>query len=545
MALNIAKLSAVYFGGQPRRIEMLPNYHDGSEEAHRKTREVVERLDADCAESAPKLDRMLCLISATQTGSLVARLKEIFKSSSIVLKSRFVAIFALRQADIVSLYNLSDDHRFDLLEHCAIETSTPVIIDPQVYFPLQFTDSIIELDKALADRSRSFFDRYVGSGLVEVHRTHQEEAGRPRHHSIHLATERLVDLPEFRNSFMSKLAALPSAPILIVSPPHPAGRQLANYAMQYFAEKGVICSVHSHPNLYFSDPLSEGERELQRSLRCAGEDESLLVLDDVCITGTRLSQYQRYIRSEGFKGRIDYMVGIARPRSLETWTKLRRYLSYRRSGRPRHTVTEIEFILFPDWRESECPWCKEMRLYEGWAVAGYLPDQLVKRLQLLSGSMASGLTNELFVAIPGLPEMKLGPDSLFTIERANQAEVFAAVASSLQHLRSESSPDRPQLGPRHFPVSTVLNHEDYLCSNDELTYADADREHRRTSALRDLLTQDTDGEHDIALEVLLAANLEKCQVDVTEDLPDRLRQFGAADVFSFLLDRLSEFRRRG
>ena len=395
IALNIAKLSAVYFGGEPRRIEMLPSYHDGSEDAHRRTRKVVERLDADCGANATELNGMLCLISATQTGSLVARLKEIFESSPIALSPRFVAIFALAEADIATLYNLSEDHRFDLLEHRAVDTSKPVIIDAQVYFPLQFTDSIIELDKALADKSRAFFDRYVGSGLVEVHRTHQEEAGRPRHHAIHLATERLIDVPDFRRAFVSKLEELPSAPLLIVSPPHLAGRQLAAFAAQYFEAKGSMCVVHSHPNLYFSDPMSDEERDLQRMIRGATEGESLLILDDVCITGTRLSQYQRYIRSEGFKGRIDYLVGIARPRSPETWTRLRRYLSYRRLGPPRHTVKEVEYVLFPDWGEVDCPWCQETRVYERWAAARRLPGQLVERLQFLSGSMASGLTRAL------------------------------------------------------------------------------------------------------------------------------------------------------
>lgn len=152
--------------------------------------------------------------------------------------------------------------------------------------------------------------------------------------------------------------------------------------------------------------------------------------------------------------------------------------------------------------------------------------------------------------------MTLGPESLFANFGANQAEAFAAVASALQYLRSASTPDRPPLGPRQFPVSTVLNHEDYLCSkwtdsilraaflraasSEELTYADAGRENARIQALEDLLVQSADGEHDIALEILLASNLGKCRVRFEDDLIDTLAQFGAADASSYMAERFKD-----
>src|SRR5207245_51607 len=45
-------------------------------------------------------------------------------------------------------------------------------------------------------------------------------------------------------------------------------------------------------------------------------------VNDVCITGTRLSQYQRYIRTERFAGRIDYLVGVARPSHPRIWANM-------------------------------------------------------------------------------------------------------------------------------------------------------------------------------------------------------------------------------
>lgn len=131
-----------------------------------------------------------------------------------------------------------------------------------------------------------------------------------------------------------------------------------------------------------------------------------------------------------------------------------------------------------------------------------------------------------------------------------------AVAASLQHLRTATITDRPPLGPRHFPVSTVLNHHDYLCAKwtdsilratflraaraDELTYADPNKEDARTRQLMDLVMQEGEGEHDIALEVLLATALGKCRVPVDAELKARLNGFGVGEIGAYMLDRLIE-----
>lgn len=557
IAINIAKLCAAYFGGPQRRVEMLPSYNDGSEEAQVRARAVIERLNTDVLTKSSKLDTMLCVISATHTGSLADHLQDIFASSPMALKPRFVALFALGPTTIPTLHDLQDDPRFRLLEAPTANAGEPVVIDPQVYFPLAFSDTVIEINKNIADQSRQFFDRFVGQGLIEVHRTHEEGAGRPRHHGIHLVTERLMDTPDFIRLFEIELGLLASPPRLIVSPPHAPGRMLADHARNYFADKGHLCDAYVHPNLYFqTGRLTTEEEVLRKALRSASQDDSLLIVDDVCITGTRLSQYQRYIRTEEYRGRIDYLVGVARPRHPNVWANLQRCLAYRGLGRPRHTVRCVAYVLLPDWRENDCPWCREKRLYERWAALSELPELLVRRLEHLSRRSTAGITNELFLEIPGLPSMTLGPESLFANFGANQAEAFAAVASALQYLRSASTPDRPPLGPRQFPVSTVLNHEDYLCSkwtdsilraaflraasSEELTYADAGRENARIQALEDLLVQSADGEHDIALEILLASNLGKCRVRFEDDLIDTLAQFGAADASSYMAERFKD-----
>ena len=79
VAMNVARLCTTYFGGPRRMVEMLPSYNDGTPEAQVLTREVIERLDADCRAINSDRDVMLCLISATQTGSLAKHLTQIFE----------------------------------------------------------------------------------------------------------------------------------------------------------------------------------------------------------------------------------------------------------------------------------------------------------------------------------------------------------------------------------------------------------------------------------------------------------------------------------
>jgi hypothetical protein len=553
LALNIGRLCEAYFGGARRVVEMLPSYNDGSLESQARTRSVIQRLNGDHEAVKSNLSVMLCLISATQTGSLARHLTEIIDTEKLRFTPRPIALFALGETKIISLHDLSNDARFKVLDKANLPASSSINIDPQIYFPLRFEDIPIEIKKNTPDRSRAFFDRYVGTGLIETHRTHNDGAGRVRHHAIHLATEKLVKISEFVRSFQKKLEELVDLPKLIVSPPHKAGQQLAKLAREHFLDKGHDCPVVAHETLY----LGQHEEDLRRIILEANEADTILIVDDVFLTGTRLSQYQRYTRNCGYKGRIDYLVGISRPKDHNDWIKAQRILSFRPSPMKPHTLQCVDEITLPDWRVSECPWCVERDLYSNWSQTHPLPKDLVSRLDTLQGVATTGLENDLFLKIPSGSALKLGPHSFFTSQTANQAEVFAAVSATLQCLRTQEA-GRPSLGPRRFPVSTVLNHEDYLCEKwtdsilratflraaitEELTYASTEKEAERTKLLMDLIVQQGEGEHDIVLEVLLAAALGKCNIRQDEGFKNALHSFGVGEVGNFFLDRIQQGR---
>ena len=558
IAFSVAGLASAYFGVPPLRVEMLPNYNDGSDAARVSARRVLERLDRDWSTSEGAGPVMLCLVSATQSGSLAGHLQSIIESSELHLEPRFVSLFRLGPSALETLHDLSGDPRFELLAGAgATAQGTPVRIDPQVYFPLSFQDQHVVIDAATASKHREFFERYLGTGLIQVHRDHQEADGRPLHHAIHLATERLLGAPGFIDRFEARLRALETPPLLIVTPPHEPGRALAKHAHAYFERGGHSCPVFGHSSLQIApEPQREEERALRDLLRGAAEHQSLLIIDDVCITGTRLCQYQRNIRNCRFSGRIDYLVGVARPNSSSVWSDHKRYLGHRDRRLPRHTLQAVDEVVLPDWRDDCCPWCIEKRMYQRWAKIAALPEPLIGRLETLSRSSDAGLEDELFLQRPGAAPFAVGPASLYLPEGASQPEVFAAIAAALQVLRTERSESRPLLGPRRFPVSTVLKHEDYCRAkwtdtiirasllraaiSDELVYADPQSEEARAVALGRLIMQPSEGEHEIALEILIAAGEEKCRLADTEELRDTLRADGFSEVSDYMLDRVAE-----
>ena len=81
-------------------------------------------------------------------------------------------------------------------------------------------------------------------------------------------------------------------------------------------------------------------------------------------------------------------------------------------------------------------------------------------------------------------------------------------------------------------------------SVDELTYADATTESERTDALRTLITQPVESEHEVALELLLAACEEKCDLGPIAELQNEVNGFGMQDDFVYMLDRIAELKPR-
>ena len=281
----------------------------------------------------------------------------------------------------------------------------------------------------------------------------------------------MIKHPTFQKRFIDQIRMLDPVPDLIIAPKHPAAEELAKIALAVIQESKPDAQFIAHSNLLVSDPPKPGDEAAAEAVDALPADGALLILDDAFITGGRLQSYQTHLRSRKFQGRRHYLVAIARPPALRDWEHRRRMAASRRSvdGKfvsSRHTVNAVEEIVLPDWHEAECPWCAEMELYrrhEAATGAALSHSTLQVRLAMLTNAPSTGLLNDLFIDTPSLPPLEITSESHFVPEPVGQAAVFASVAGALQRLRIPSDEsNRPALGPRRFPISTVLNYEEYL-----------------------------------------------------------------------------------
>ncbi|HEU0133186.1 MAG TPA: hypothetical protein VFR28_00035, partial [Allosphingosinicella sp.] len=558
IALNTARIAASHFGSPACPVELLPDYLQTSDEAKDRAGKIVARLVREATVGETRHE-VLCLVSATQSGSLQQRLDEVARAPLGKLRPRYVAIFALGSTGMASLRDLASDPRFALLppDSPGAASDRPVPIDPKVYFPLEFQDLEYELKKGEAEASKDIMDALARTGLLQVHRD-ISQLGRTRHHAIHLHAEGLLGIPRFRDCLNVAAQRVETSPIAIVTPPAPGCRAIAGCVADILRGRGVEAPVHEHPNLFFKDgDLTAQDEELRSRIRSADGEDSIVIVVDSWIDDSSLSQYQRFLRSEGYRGRIHYIAGVARPPDEASWNRSANRLRYR-DGAPPHSVTSGFLLPLPDWTEKACPWCAESRLYDRWSTRQPLPQLLADRRDHLMEARTAGLSDTFALSIPALAPMALGEGSFYVRQESSQVDAFVAVSSALQRLRSGFDPDRPPLGPRHFPTATVLKSRDYLLETwtdsvlravflraatiEELTYTGRPKEAERATQLHNLLVDPSPGMHDVALEILLAAALGKAPLEIGDDLRRDLARLGLPQVVDYMLDMIQQDR---
>jgi flavodoxin len=561
IALNIAAQSRRYFGGPERRVELLPDYIGTSPGSAERARAIIERLVAESPVDE-NLDEILCLVSATQSGSLRGQLNELIADGKVGrFTTQYVALFGLGDTGMTNLHNLEADGRFRLLDEANDGTLSDlrIPIDAQVYFPLNFKDHTVEVTKPIAEASREVLDALSGHEVIKVHRD-VEEGYRRRHQAIYIDTERLLDVPEFVERLDVLLSPIIQSPILIIAPPIEGAQLLANHIADRLQKQGHRAPVLLHDNLKFDDlaPPTPAQSAAIASIRAAAPEEELIIVTGSWMNDASLTQYQKGLRDLRYQGRVRYIVGLARPESEARWTRTCRRLTSR-EGTIKHEAVAVMTLPLPDWDNVQCPWCEESRLYARWAKDQPLPPLLAERRDKLQTASREGSMHDLLLSIEGKSDMLLGPDSFFLSEGTNDAELFAAMASAFQRLRTRDPAAGPPLGPKRFPVSTVLQPVDYTdevwsdsilramilrgATANELVYVDPVDEAKRTQSARDLITRPKHDEHNVLLEVLLAAGLEKIELKADDELRNGVRHIldGKPDTqiaVEYMLDRI-------
>jgi hypothetical protein len=535
IAFNLSRILTLYDGRPPIPVEMLSAYQDRSPEAQSALLEVLDRLWGDCPEADGAPIPVTCIVSATQSGSLVDVLQEEIDLAALPIDMSFVALFQLGKTDALpALCDRSDAPEFAPMSEDGIERRSAIHIDPQVYFPLAYRDMEYTLRIRHTRSFGSFIKRFGTEGLFSAHRD-QGSDGLTRHHAVHLDMAAMLANPAFQGAFDADIVTLDPLPTVILTPQHDVARALGARAVAVLAAKGHSAVHFQHPSLLLREegPAQQAEAEIRAALMGLGFGDSLLILDDCFITGDRLTSYQTRLRQLAVRARLHYRVGIARPEDLTHWSECQTMLAYRddadKAVHETNTVAAIHEICLPNWQDADCPWCAEAALYRRALKGGaVLPKALQERLDLLT-DRATGLVEELFFVAPEVMPLRLYSGSIFLSPGTPQATVFAAVGSALQQLRTTDADRRPTLGPRRYPIATVLKALEYLknvykdsilraailragCAQ-ELVYMSESAERRRTALVGALLTSAAADEGDLALELVLAHAAGKCGID--------------------------------
>lgn len=549
IALDLAGLVGAVRGGAPIPVEMLSQYQDRSPERMALAAEALDRISAELGAGVSAAEdglplKVACILSATHSGSLVEVLQGLVEMSEFGLKLSFVALFQMgADIGVPSLSDISATPEFRPLDPGEEEGRTVVDIDPRSYFPLSHSDVELCVRVRHAQAAKAFMDLFSGKDVISVHRDHKTD-GPTRHHAFHVDTERLIATDGFQESTAAKLLSLEPRPALIVTPAHAAAHALGAFASAVLSSNDPV-PHYEHSTLALSE--AEPERTSDGALRAAllklGPEEAILILDDAFITGSRLSAYQNRLRAIGCPARVHYHVAVARPSDPAGWTQARNMLSWRapsdQGAFATNTVDATFEVCLPNWQERECPWCAEQRFYDAIvAQSQELPPLFASRRARLVEGRERGLTADAALQDGFTTPMRLERSSIFAPEGASQAETFAAVASALQIMRTVEEADLPRLGPRRYPLSTVLKSTEYLrdtftdsivrvaflrgAAPDELVYADAAHERERQILMQAIVSDQATHVSDVAHEIVLAAALGKGEL--SEPIIEALNQ---------------------
>lgn len=456
IAINAARLLARYSPSSHSRVEvdMFSQYHQrGSKLPHMES--ILRRAVTSQDGSA------LILISSSMSGLLVEGLQETIKDMGLPLaRFQFGALYCLGSAKSVPfLCDASQDTMFEYFDAPPPEAGeSPAIfdIDRRTYFPLRVECSTVDVRKSSAAAAADFINAYKNTGLFSVHRDSFLSNGqRHRHHAIYTDVRSIIDHPRFSERLLEKTDQIEVCPKAIISPPHAAGEVLAQRVQAILTKRfGRAVPVFQHIDLQLQDGLDELLLGIFRDLE---ESDSLVIVDDISATGGRLSRFQTSLRQLEFIGRVHYLVGIARPKRRTEWESRVMRLRFRaRKDLPQHTVGEVEFVVLPDWNESECPWCQELEFIRLLARARRTTPECIARGHRLQATIRQEpMISDLFFVPAGAAPMLLTMNSILINHSGSQADVLCAVANALQTMRTNDGPGQSLVS--HFPEINVLD----------------------------------------------------------------------------------------
>ena len=525
IALNASRLLGKYNPENNTlvRVEMLDHYLDGRMETRDELKEILLRVSDGFQKP------FLSLFSTTMTGKSLEYFSSALSSMGCPPElPKYLVLFHLGSGpitvngtDTLALCDLSDKIPSQI-EQTDREGKTVVEIDTTTYFPVFVKEKEVRLNKSVASKHTTFFNRYKDQEAIRIHADSYVGGQKFRHHGIYLDVSKMLENGDFLKEFKQLIDNLNPPPEMILVPPHDAGKKLADTAVGHLAKKiGQRPEVIEHLDLNLVNTFRE------QINNCT----TLLVLDDVMTTGSRFRGYQKQLRELEFRGRIHYRAGVSRMSSDKETSEITNTLSPNSFGQD-HTVDFVENIVLPNWDDKSCPLCIESRLLDKLILEDNIGEQsnILDRARRLRNVDNHGLVNDVFFGIQSTQSLQITTNSLFVKEGTSQAVVLSSVAAAIQELRTTKRVVG-RLDAHGFPVRRIFSIKDLDRYTDGILRASLFRclaavELQRTSHEKEKLliewTRKIFREHDndnlsTIPELVLAIGLRKIPIEVVDD----------------------------
>lgn len=556
IALNCSRLIGVYDTRRKRklRVEIRSSYVDGRSTTRSQLLELAER--ASYSRSSP----FLSIFSTTMTSRsienllLALRAKE-FPSELI----RLLVLFRRARNKIevngetvneLCSFELSGYRNENLSNKVAIE------IDRTTYYPVFAKEKETRLTQSFAHKNQAFFSEYGLSNSIRIHADSTVGGQVYRHHGVYIDVLSMLQTDRFRQRLRAILETFDRAPKMVIVPPHNAGEGLAR-AIACFFEERHACSPRIVIHLDLGFPSTDGvdidaSKEMEvihTELRSLANTDTIIVLDDVITTGTRLLAYQKRLRDIEYKGQICYLVGVQRMEAPAQYQTLSSTLQQNNLGRS-HSVMSVESVVLPNWNHDNCPLCLEKEFLQELVEnqEGQISRWIQNRLNFLRRTSSEGLSENVFLQSQNASALRLTINSLFAHSNAPQSVVLSSVASAIQEMRACEDRVR-RLDARGFPVRTIFRSRDLnrysdgilrasilrSLAPDELRRFSIEKEKLLVEQAQSIFEATGEDEKNTHAELALAIGLGKIPIEAASEGTKRaLRNLARHDLISIM-----------
>lgn len=436
-----------------RLIQLFPKYRIKCESlsAYPDANTADDHIETWVHQHISDVDQIYWLVGVSSTGILstaiqnaAGKFKKSFASSALYATTPGLAGQTYCDLAIDDYYHVPNS-----TECMLCNPGAPVFqIDKARYFVSQRHIHRTSIPPALFQPQKSFIEKYGAQPGILLNHIDSPNDGKPRHHSFYVDVSKLLKREDFRAEILAKLSNISPPPDVIVLPSHATGEEIGN-----FLRENCVARIFLHPNLRL-DLSAPEEAELARAISAA---QSLLIVDDVAFTGSRLQIFNRSMREANGAYKtppnVTFFPLITIPEDWSKWQKMERGIISQHPGQLRNIIYLYSLIL-PFWGRDACPWCNE--------------ELKIQKLDLFSDSESDSRGIKLGKRELGLASNdwinagrestipNFGAQSYILDEGALGIQTLFSCASAIQQARTGFNP-KFLLDPTGFPKSTVLD----------------------------------------------------------------------------------------